>query len=106
VDSTLLVCSSLFSHNLVLPLRPGLDERAKLRLARAGVVGFGVVATVVALLGDSVSALVHEASALGSAGILVASSRPHALRGRAALAALSAALHLRDRRRGRPEHPI
>jgi SSS family transporter len=72
VDSTLLVCSSLFSHNLVLPLRPGLDERAKLRLARAGVVGFGVVATVVALLGDSVAALVHEASALGSAGILVA----------------------------------
>jgi len=72
VDSTLLVCSSLFSHNLVLPLRPALGERAKLRLARVGVVGFGIVATVVALLGDSVSALVHEASALGSAGILVA----------------------------------
>jgi Na+/proline symporter len=71
VDSTLLVCSSLFSHNLVLPLHPGLGERAKLRLARAGVVGFGGVATVVALLGDSVSALVHEASALGSAGLLV-----------------------------------
>lgn len=72
VDSTLLVCSSLFSHNLVLPLRPELGERAKLRLARAGVVGFGIAATAVALLGDSVSALVHEASALGSAGILVA----------------------------------
>lgn len=72
VDSTLLVCASLFSHNLVLPLRPGLGEPAKLRLARAGVVGFGVVATGVALLGDSVSALVHEASALGSAGLLVA----------------------------------
>lgn len=72
VDSTLLVCSSLFSHNLVLPLRPGLDERTRLRLARGGVVAFGIAATVVALLGDSVSALVHEASALGSAGLLVA----------------------------------
>jgi SSS family transporter len=71
VDSTLLVCSSLLSHNLVLPLLPPQDERAKLRLARAGVVGFGALATVMAMLGDSVSALVHEASALGSAGILV-----------------------------------
>jgi len=71
VDSTLLVCSSVLSHNLVLPLLPPQSERAKLRLARAGVVGFGVLATVMAWLGDSVSALVHEASALGSAGILV-----------------------------------
>lgn len=71
VDSTLLVCSSLLSHNLVLPMLPPQSEPAKLRLARAGVVGFGVLATILAWVGDSVSALVHEASALGSAGILV-----------------------------------
>jgi SSS family transporter len=71
VDSTLLVCSSLLSHNLVLPLLPPQGERAKLRLARAGVIGFGALATVMAWHGDSVSDLVHEASALGSAGILV-----------------------------------
>lgn len=72
VDSTLLVSSSLLSHNLVQPALPALGEHAKLRLARAGVVGFGLVATGIALAGDSVASLVHEASALGSAGILVA----------------------------------
>jgi Na+/proline symporter len=71
VDSTLLVSSSLLSHNLVQPALPALGERAKLRLARAGVIGFGLVATGIALAGGSVASLVHEASALGSAGILV-----------------------------------
>lgn len=71
VDSTLLVSSSLLSHNLVQPALPALGERSKLRVARAGVAGFGLVATALALAGDSVASLVHEASALGSAGILV-----------------------------------
>jgi SSS family solute:Na+ symporter len=71
VDSTLLVCSSLLSHNLVLPRLPGASERAKVRLARLGVAGFGLLAFVLALLSESVSALVEQASSLGSAGLFV-----------------------------------
>ena len=71
VDTTLLVCSSLVSHNLVVPARPGMSERSKVRLARAGVAGFGVVAYVIALHAEGVFALVEEASSFGSAGIFV-----------------------------------
>ncbi len=69
VDTTLLVCSSLVSHNVVVPLRPGMSERAKVRLARGGVVLFGILAYVIALHAEGVYALVEEASAFGSAGI-------------------------------------
>jgi Na+/proline symporter len=69
VDTTLLVCSSLVSHNLVVPLRPGMSERGKVRLARAGVVVFGIAAYAIALHAEGVYALVEEASAFGSAGI-------------------------------------
>ena len=72
VDSTLLVASSLLSHNLVLPL---LGERAsdakKVRIARLGVAGFGILAWLLALEAQGVYALIEESSALGSAGILV-----------------------------------
>lgn len=71
VDSTLLVCSSLFVHNLVLPRMPDASERAKVRLARIGVVGFGLAAFVLALQSESVSNLVELASSLGSAGLFV-----------------------------------
>jgi Na+/proline symporter len=71
VDSTLLVCSSLLSHNLILPFAPALDERRKVRLARAGVVGFGLLAYGLALRAESVGALVEEASSLGSSGLFV-----------------------------------
>lgn len=71
VDSTLLVSSALLSHNVLVPLRGGMSERGKVRLARAGVVGFGVLAWVLALHAESVYAIVQEASAFGSAGILV-----------------------------------
>jgi hypothetical protein len=43
VDSTLLVASGLLSHNLLVPLFGVTDEAAKVRLARAGVLGFGVL---------------------------------------------------------------
>jgi Na+/proline symporter len=72
VDSTLLVASSLFSHNVVLPTRPRTSERSKVRLARAGVVAFGLAAFLLALASDSVAALVEAANAFGSAGALVA----------------------------------
>ena len=71
VDSSLLVSASLVSHNLVLPLVPGMTERTKVRMARVGVVVFGVLAYVMALFAEGVYALVEQASAFGSAGIVV-----------------------------------
>ncbi len=72
VDSTLLVASGLFSHNLVVPLLGRTSERRKVGIARAGVVGFGIIAYMLAVRAEGVFALVEQASALGSAGTLVA----------------------------------
>jgi len=71
VDSALLAAASLVSHNLIVPLVPGIAESAKVRLARGGVVAFGVVAYGLALQDTTVYALVETASALGSAGVFV-----------------------------------
>jgi len=71
VDSTLLVASGLVSHNLLIPFFGISDERRKVRLARGGVVTFGLIAYALALNAEGVFALVQEASAFGSAGILV-----------------------------------
>lgn len=71
VDSTLLVASGLLSHNLVVPFAGVVDERKKLLIARAGVMGFGVLAYVLALHAEGVFVLVEQASAFGSAGALV-----------------------------------
>jgi len=72
VDSALLVAASLVSHNRVVPLAPALGDEARVRIARAGVVVFGIVAFVLALRAEGVYALVEEASAFGSAGVFVA----------------------------------
>jgi SSS family transporter len=72
VDSALLVASGLMSHNLIIPLRPGMTEAQKVRVARWGVAVFGALAYVMALHAEGVYALVEEASAFGSAGIFVA----------------------------------
>lgn len=71
VDSALLVSSSLVSHNVLVPLRPGLTERQKVWAARSGVALFGLLAYGIALHAEGVYALVEEASAFGSAGIFV-----------------------------------
>ena len=71
VDSTLLTSSSLLSHNLLVPVLRIVDERRKVRYARAGVAAFGVVAYVLALHAAGVFALVERASSFGSAGVLV-----------------------------------
>jgi Na+/proline symporter len=71
VDSTLLVASSLLSHNVIQPLRPAMNERAKVRTARAGVIAFGILACGLALGAEGVYALVEQASAFGSAGVIV-----------------------------------
>lgn len=71
VDSALLAASSLVSHNLILPLRPGMSEAAKVRTARGGVVVFAVIAFVLAIYGGSVYELVSDASAFGGAGLFI-----------------------------------
>ena len=69
VGSALLAASSLVSHNLIVPLKPSIDEAAKVRLARGGVIVFGLLAYVLALHAEGVYALVEEASAFGSSGV-------------------------------------
>lgn len=71
VDSALLVAAGLVSHNVVVQLRPGLDEKAKVRLARGFVATFGVVAYLMAFRAERIYELVEQASAFGSAGIVV-----------------------------------
>lgn len=71
VDSTLLMASGLLSHNLIVPVLRVTNERTKVRIARLGVLGFGVIAFVLARGAENVFALVEQASALGSAGVLV-----------------------------------
>jgi len=71
VDSTLLVASGIMSHNLIVPLARITDERHKVRIARAGVMLFGVAAYFIAINAEGVFALVEQASAFGSAGTLV-----------------------------------
>ncbi|HEX9564909.1 MAG TPA: sodium:solute symporter family protein [Gemmatimonadaceae bacterium] len=71
VDSTLLVASGLMSHNLIVPVFAVTEERSKVRIARGGVLLFGAVAYVQAVRAEGVFELVEEASAFGSAGVLV-----------------------------------
>src|SRR5690606_24906524 len=71
VDSTLLVSASLVSHNVIVPRNPGMSEAAKVKVARLCVAAFGVVAYVLALHAEGVYALVEQASAFGSAGVVV-----------------------------------
>jgi len=70
VDSALLMASGLVSHNVIVQLRPGMSEHAKVRVARAGVAVFGVLAYLMALRAERVYELVEAGSAFGSAGIV------------------------------------
>lgn len=71
VDSALLAAGSLTAHNLLIPLRPHLSEAQKLRLNRTAVVFFGLVAYGLALSTEGVYSLVEEASAFGTAGVVI-----------------------------------
>jgi Na+/proline symporter len=71
VNSTLLVASALMSHNLAVPLLKIEDDARKVRIARTGVLVFGIIAYVLALRAQGVFALVEQASAFGSAGTLI-----------------------------------
>ena len=72
VDSTLLVASGIMSHNLLVPTLRITDEAVKVKIARFGVMAFGVIAYILAVNATGVFALVEQASAFGSAGTLVA----------------------------------
>jgi Na+/proline symporter len=71
VDTILLVSGGLATHNLIAPALRVTSERWKLRLNRAGVACFGGVAYVLAVSGAGVGDLVEQASAFGSAGLVV-----------------------------------
>ena len=72
LSGALLVAGSLAAHNLIAPLAGSrLSERTKLRLNRAAVVVFGVIAYLISLGSDSMYRLVEQASGLASAGVLV-----------------------------------
>lgn len=71
VDSALVVAAGLVSHNVVVQLRPGMSDRARVRVARACVALFGLLAWLLAFRAERVYELVEQASAFGSSGIVV-----------------------------------
>jgi SSS family solute:Na+ symporter len=71
VDSALLVAGSFVSHNLAPFLRPAIDDRQRLVVARASVVFFSLLAFLLARGEGSVHGLVSQASSVGSAGVCV-----------------------------------
>jgi SSS family transporter len=71
VDSALLAASGILCHNVLIPLRPTMDETAKVRLQRFGVAIMGILAYVIALHAEGVYDLVKEASAFGSGAVFV-----------------------------------
>ena len=71
VDSTLLVSAGLLSHNLIVPVFKVVDERHKVRLARWGVIAFGIIAYLLARRAEGILVLAQQASAFGSAGVIV-----------------------------------
>lgn len=71
VDSILLSCSALFSHNFILPILGVKDEKTKLLVGRMAVMVTGLIALIIALSGSRIYDLVLLAAAFGTAGVLV-----------------------------------
>jgi Na+/proline symporter len=71
VASSLLAAAALTSHNLILPLKPSLSSRARVRAARIGVVVAGLAAYALARHAEGIYALVEQSSAFGGAGIFI-----------------------------------
>lgn len=71
VDSALLVASALVSHNIILPLKPDMNETQKVLSARTWVIIFGVIAFVIAIYAEGVYNLVVDAAAFGTSGIFM-----------------------------------
>lgn len=71
VDSSLLACAALFSHNIIIPMKKNIAEKNKVKIERFAVVGMGLLSYVLAVHAEGVYQLVKDASAFGSAGIFV-----------------------------------
>lgn len=71
VDSALLAASSLLAHNMLAPILHSRSESARLRVHRLAVLGFGVVAYLIARSAERVYELVEQASSFGSAGLVI-----------------------------------
>lgn len=71
VDSILLSCSTLVSHNWLVPTLGLRREAQKLWLERGLVVLFGVVALYLGLGASSIYELLEQSAMMGAAGLLV-----------------------------------
>lgn len=71
VDTTLMACSALISHNLIFSTFTGVREKQKVFIARMCTVGSGILSYVIAYSSDSISGLVETASSLGGPSILI-----------------------------------
>jgi Na+/proline symporter len=72
VHATLHAPAAQLSHNVLLRVRPQATAAGKLWTVRLTVAGLSAVAYVLAMSSDSIKDLVETASALGSAGVFVA----------------------------------
>lgn len=68
-DSALLAPASVFSENLLRPLRPGMSDASLLRATRLSVAGFAIVALLLALEFRDVYELMLMAMEAGLAGL-------------------------------------
>ncbi|MCR4410127.1 MAG: sodium:solute symporter family protein [Candidatus Saccharicenans sp.] len=71
VDSILLACAALFSHNFLLPILGIKKEKTKVLVGRTTVVITGLIALAIALGGNRIYDLVLLAAAFGTSGVLV-----------------------------------
>lgn len=71
INSNLLAVSALTGHNLIMPFKKEMSDKAKLRMDRALVIIAGIGAYFVATAGDSIYELLTLSSSLGSAGLVV-----------------------------------
>jgi solute:Na+ symporter, SSS family len=67
----LLSGGSILSHNLIVPLRPGLPEAGRICAARDCVIVLVLVAFAIALRSATIHELVETATSIGSAGLIV-----------------------------------
>ncbi len=71
VDSALLAAAALISHNVIVPLKKNANDKDKIKLARASVVGLGLLAYLFATTASGVHELIWTAVSFGTAGIFV-----------------------------------
>lgn len=71
VDTTLLACSALISHNMIYSTFGGIREKQKVFIARMCTLTAGILSYVIAYSSDSISGLVETASSLGGPSILI-----------------------------------